>query len=193
MFYECDDSNCAIGAALCTNRAFADLRDRCKDVKADERCKEVKKFRVGVEVVKTACKGFGVRACRTFDPHQIIVEYAGEIITQDECMRRMKEEYKNNEVCLPTSTLWSSNTNDYQCYYLMTFDQNMIIDATRGSIARFINHSCEPNCRMIKWTVAGKPRMALFAGDRGIMTGDELTYDYNFEYVEFYRNGIEPC
>ena len=68
-----------------------------------------------------------------------------------------------------------------QCYYLMYFDQNMIIDATRGSIARFVNHSCEPNCRMEKWTVAGKPRMALFAGDRGIMTGEELTYDYNFE------------
>jgi hypothetical protein len=29
--------------------------------------------------------------------------------------------------------------------------------------------------------VGGEPRMALFAGPRGIMTGDELTYDYNFE------------
>ncbi|KAI4165153.1 MAG: hypothetical protein LQ342_001021 [Letrouitia transgressa] len=33
---------------------------------------------------------------------------------------------------------------------------------------------------MQKWTVAGKPRMALFAGENGIMTGEELTYDYNF-------------
>lgn len=62
----------------------------------------------------------------------------------------------------------------------MEFDQKMILDATRGSIARFINHSCEPNCEMIKMTVAGKPRMALFAGENGIMTGEELTYDYNF-------------
>lgn len=65
----------------------------------------------------------------------------------------------------------------------MSFDNKMIIDATRGTIARFVNHSCEPNCEMIKWTVGGEPRMALFAGPRGIMTGDELTYDYNFEYV----------
>ena len=65
----------------------------------------------------------------------------------------------------------------------MSFDQNMIIDATRGSIARFVNHSCAPNCKMVKWTVGGKPRMALFAGMNGIMTGEELTYDYNFEYV----------
>jgi histone-lysine N-methyltransferase ASH1L len=73
----------------------------------------------------------------------------------------------------------------------MLFDQNMIIDATRGSIARFVNHSCEPNCRMEKWTVGGKPRMALFAGERGIMTGDELTYDYNFD--PFSQKNVQEC
>lgn len=80
----------------------------------------------------------------------------------------------------------------------MDFDQSMILDATRGSIARFVNHSCAPNCRMIKWTVAGKPRMALFAGDNGIMTGEELTYDYNFnpysvKNVQECRCGAEGC
>ena len=73
----------------------------------------------------------------------------------------------------------------------MLFDQNMIIDATRGSIARFVNHACEPNCRMEKWTVGGKPRMALFAGERGIMTGDELTYDYNFD--PFSQKNVQEC
>lgn len=73
----------------------------------------------------------------------------------------------------------------------MDFDQSMVLDATRGSIARFINHSCEPNCRMIKWTVHGKPRMALFAGDEGIMTGNELTYDYNFE--NFSAKNVQEC
>lgn len=65
----------------------------------------------------------------------------------------------------------------------MTFHDKMIIDATRGSIARFVNHSCAPNCLVEKWTVDGNPRMALFAGDDGIVTGQELTYDYNFEFV----------
>ena len=78
-----------------------------------------------------------------------------------------------------------------QCYYLMDFDQQMILDATRGSIARFINHSCEPNCKMIKWTVSGKPRMALFAGDKGIMTGEELTYDYNFD--PYSTKNVQEC
>lgn len=74
----------------------------------------------------------------------------------------------------------------------MLFDQNMIIDATtKGSIARFVNHSCNPNCRMEKWTVNGKPRMALFAGERGIVTGEELTYDYNFD--PFSQKNVQEC
>jgi len=78
-----------------------------------------------------------------------------------------------------------------QCYYLMSFDQDMIIDATTGSAARFVNHSCEPNCKMIKWVVSGQPRMALFAGDKPIMTGDELTYDYNFD--PFSAKNVQAC
>ncbi|KZF20518.1 SET domain-containing protein [Xylona heveae TC161] len=165
MFYECDETNCNIGAEYCTNRNFQALKQRCKSGG---------KYHIGVEVIKTADRGYGVRSNRTFEPNQIIVEYAGEIITQDECEKRMKNEYKNNE-----------------CYYLMLFDQNMIIDASRGSIARFVNHSCQPNCSMVKWTVAGKPRMALFAGERGVMTGEELTYDYNFD--PFSVKNVQQC
>ncbi|KAJ5110819.1 hypothetical protein N7532_001354 [Penicillium argentinense] len=171
MFYECDNGNCRLGPE-CGNRNFNELKARTK---------AGGKYNIGVEVIKTADRGYGVRSNRSFEPNQIIVEYTGEIITQFECERRMRSVYKNNE-----------------CYYLMYFDQNMIIDATRGSIARFVNHSCEPNCRMEKWTVAGKPRMALFAGDRGIMTGQELSYDYNFDpysnkNVQQCRCGAENC
>ncbi|KAK4229950.1 hypothetical protein QBC38DRAFT_70001 [Podospora fimiseda] len=165
MLYECDETNCNVGKKLCTNRAFADLQ---------ERTKKGGRFRVGVEVLKTQDRGYGVRSNRPFAANQIIMEYTGEIITEEECERRMNEEYKNNE-----------------CYYLMSFDQNMIIDATTGSVARFVNHSCSPNCRMIKWIVAGQPRMALFAGDRPIMTGEELTYDYNFD--PFSNKNVQKC
>lgn len=164
MFYECDDGNCGLGPG-CGNRSFEELKQRTK---------AGGKYNIGVEVIKTADRGYGVRSNRTFEPNQIIVEYTGEIITQAECEKRMRTIYKNNE-----------------CYYLMYFEQNMIIDATRGSIARFVNHSCEPNCRMEKWTVAGKPRMALFAGDHGIMTGEELTYDYNFD--PYSQKNVQQC
>jgi SET domain-containing protein len=66
----------------------------------------------------------------------------------------------------------------------MTFAPKLIVDATKkGSVARFVNHSCEPNCEMVMWLVNGRPRMALFAkkDGNGIEVGDELTYDYNFE------------
>ncbi|KAI0105761.1 SET domain-containing protein [Nemania sp. FL0031] len=165
MLYECDSTNCNVGESLCQNRAFARLQ---------ERTKAGGKFRVGVEVIKTSDRGYGIRANRCFQANQIIMEYTGEIITEEECDRRMNEKYQDN-----------------QCYYLMSFDQNMIIDATTGSIARFVNHSCQPNCRMVKWIVSGQPRMALFAGDRDIMTGEELTYDYNFD--PFSAKNVQKC
>ncbi|TLS22058.1 uncharacterized protein PpBr36_09336 [Pyricularia pennisetigena] len=165
VLYECNDTNCNVGREHCQNRAFQDLQDRTKKGGS---------YRVGVEVVHTGPRGFGVRASRCFEPGQIIMEYAGEIITEEECERRMNEVYKDNEA-----------------YYLMSFDQNMILDATTGSIARFVNHSCSPNCRMIKWIVCGKPRMALFAGDNPIMTGEELTYDYNFD--PFSAKNVQKC
>ena len=56
------------------------------------------KYNVGVEVLRTADRGNGVRANRCFGPNQIIVEYTGEIVTQEECERRMHNIYKENEV-----------------------------------------------------------------------------------------------
>lgn len=46
-------------------------------------------------------------------------------------------------------------------------------------LGRFVNHSCEPNCEMQKWSVSGLSRMGLFAL-RDIQPGEELSYDYNF-------------
>ena len=90
MFYECNDYNCNVGVEHCQNRAFAKLR---------ERYRKGNKYDIGVEVVQTVeGKGFGVRANRSFEAGQIIVEYAGEIITQEECERRLKKEYRDNEV-----------------------------------------------------------------------------------------------
>lgn len=101
MFYECDDSNCSIGAENCTNRAFDDLRKRCK---------AGGKFNFGVEVIQTSDRGYGVRSNRQFEPHQIIVEYAGEIITQEECDNRMNTRYKDNKVGGPHLSLYPANS-----------------------------------------------------------------------------------
>ena len=100
MLYECDDTNCGAGRERCSNRSFADLQERRRGGG---------KYRIGVEVIKTEDRGYGVRTNRSFEAHQIIVEYTGEIITEDECDRRMNEDYKKNDVsfmqhCLAHST-----------------------------------------------------------------------------------------
>lgn len=154
MQYECNDKNCKLDT-MCNNRAFAQLAARTKKAGA---------FDVGVEVIKTHQRGFGVRACRTFVPGQIIMEYTGEIISEGECQRRMREMYK-----------------DKACYYLMELERNLVIDGTKGSMARFINHSCAPNCEVRMVKVNGIARMGVFAGEGGVGTGEELTYDYNFD------------
>jgi [histone H3]-lysine4 N-trimethyltransferase ASH1L len=101
MYYECDDKNCNLTAEQCGNRAFDDLRKRAK---------KGGKYNIGVEVIKTVDRGHGVRSNRTFEPDQIIVEYSGEIINQDECDRRMKKEYKSNEVSMfvPVSSCYTN-------------------------------------------------------------------------------------
>ncbi len=60
-----------------------------------------------------------------------------------------------------------------------------IIDAQKkGNWSRFMNHSCNPNCVLQKWIVAGGLRVGMFAF-RPIAKGQELTFDYKFERYGF--------
>ncbi len=116
MLYECDDGNCSAGREHCTNRAFADLKARRS---------KGGKYRIGVEVIKTTDRGYGVRSNRCFDANQIIVEYTGEIITEEECDRRMNEVYKDNEVSFTIKSGLHSETNHnpsatISCYSIKT-------------------------------------------------------------------------
>jgi hypothetical protein len=56
----------------------------------------------------------------------------------------------------------------------------------QGNHARFINHSCDPNCETQKWMVRGELAIGLFAL-KDIAAQEELTFDYNFE-----RYGDKP-
>ncbi len=56
----------------------------------------------------------------------------------------------------------------------------------QGNNARFINHSCDPNCETQKWLVRGELAIGLFAL-KDMPKGEELTFDYNFE-----RYGDKP-
>jgi hypothetical protein len=58
--------------------------------------------------------------------------------------------------------------------YFMNLDADHIIDSTRkGAITRFVNHSCDPNMDLQKWTVNGEPRIGFFAS-RPIEAGEVM-------------------
>ncbi|CAF0872161.1 unnamed protein product [Didymodactylos carnosus] len=117
-----------------------------------------------VEVYDTKKYGLGLRSAMDLPKGAFLCEYVGEIITNDEFLNRMNSKYLND-----------------QHHYTMKLSQNLVIDAYRmGNIARFANHSCQPNCEFQKWTVDGLQRMCMFTL-RNIKKNEELTYDYNFQ------------
>ncbi|KAI3746163.1 hypothetical protein L6452_08586 [Arctium lappa] len=76
-------------------------------------------------------------------------------------------------------------------FYFMTLNGSEVIDVcAKGNLGRFINHSCEPNCRTEKWMVNGEVFIGLFA-IRDIKKGEELTFDYN--YVRVFGVAAKKC
>ncbi|HEX7732436.1 MAG TPA: SET domain-containing protein-lysine N-methyltransferase [Rhodanobacter sp.] len=66
--------------------------------------------------------------------------------------------------------------------FLFTLNDDYIVDANRkGNTARWINHSCAPNCRaVVEESADGNPRhdKVMIEAIRNIRPGEELTYDY---------------
>jgi hypothetical protein len=67
--------------------------------------------------------------------------------------------------------------------YIMQLSADEAIDATKkGSLARLINHSCEPNCVTQKWLVNGDIRVGIFT-QTTVEAGSELTYNYAMDMM----------
>lgn len=118
------------------------------------------------KLFKTEGRGWGLLADEKIKAGQFIIEYCGEIISSEEATRR-SEAYESQGL---------------MDAYIISVTSNTFIDATaKGSLARFINHSCQPNCETRKWNVLGEMRVGIFAKE-DIDVGTELAYDYNFEW-----------
>ena len=73
---------------------------------------------------------------------------------------------------------------------MMKTSGNDVIDPTyKGNLARFMNHSCDPNCQTQKWHVLGETCIGLFAL-RDININSELTFDYGFDA---YKTPLTKC
>jgi len=94
-----------------------------------------------------------------------VMEYIGEVLPHASFVKRTRE-YSQAGV---------------EHFYFMSLQSDEVIDATkRGCLARFINHSCNPNCHLEKWVVGSKLRIGIFTIKR-VAEGEELTFDYQFE------------
>lgn len=64
------------------------------------------------------------------------MEYRGEVISINESYRRVADEYKNR--------------HDY--YFLDYYGAEVVDAGMLGNEARFINHSCDPNIQVVRWS-----------------------------------------
>jgi SET domain-containing protein len=110
-------------------------------------------------VVRTSrIHGRGVFAARNIRKGACIIEYRGQRISWDEALKRPDTDPDN-----PFHT------------FFFSLDDGRVIDAgVRGNAARWINHSCAPNCETEE---DDDGRVHIYAR-RAIEAGEELTYDY---------------
>uniref|UniRef100_A0A1A8P0M0 Wolf-Hirschhorn syndrome candidate 1-like 1 n=1 Tax=Nothobranchius rachovii TaxID=451742 RepID=A0A1A8P0M0_9TELE len=153
----------------CLNRM---LRYECHPqvCPAGDRCENQcfsKRLYAETEVVKTDGCGWGLRTNQDLHKGDFVTEYVGEVIDTEECQQRIKHAHEKHV------------TN----FYMLTLTKDRVIDAgPKGNSARFMNHSCSPNCETQKWTVNGDVRIGLFALC-DIEAGAELTFNYNLHCV----------
>lgn len=104
--------------------------------------------------------GKGVFAKRPIRKGTQVLEYTGPIVSRKEA-----DEIGTTTVGGHTHTM------------LFTINKNKVIDGNRGGDARYINHSCDPNCEAIQYD----DDTIWIESLKSIPKGQEITYDYHLE------------
>lgn len=123
--------------------------------KADNSTRATRPF----EARRSAIQGRGVFATRDIARGTRLIEYTGERISEDEADER-----------------YPFDDEERHHTFLFRLEDGNVIDAgPRGSIAKYINHSCDPNCEAVE-----EDGRIFIDAIRKIPKGTELVYDYNF-------------
>lgn len=123
---------------------------------------------------RTEGRGWGLKTLTDLKKGQFVIEYVGEMIDEEEYQKRLKKMHEAND----------------ENYYFLTIDRDRMLDAgPKGNVARFMNHSCQPNCETQKWTVNGDTRVGLFSLC-DIPADTELVFNYNLESI---GTDKKPC
>ncbi|EME29801.1 Histone-lysine N-methyltransferase trr [Galdieria sulphuraria] len=124
-----------------------------------------RRWRQRCKVKQSGIQGLGLYTLENLPDEEFVIEYAGELIRPVIADIREKFYDRRKIGC-----------------YMFRLNDDFIVDATmKGNYARFINHSCEPNCRSKIITVDGDKQVIGIFAKRNIAAGEELTYDYQFE------------
>ncbi|XP_030075218.1 histone-lysine N-methyltransferase SETD1B isoform X2 [Microcaecilia unicolor] len=113
---------------------------------------------------KSQIHDWGLFAMEPIAADEMVIEYVGQNIRQ--VIADMREKRYEEE------GIGSS--------YMFRVDHDTIIDATKcGNFARFINHSCNPNCYAKVVTVESQKKIVIYSKQQ-INVNEEITYDYKF-------------
>lgn len=121
-----------------------------------------------VVLKNSSIHSYGLVLMEPAEPGDLILEYVGELVRAS--VANIREWHYEREYC----------GDGIASSYLFRLDDIMVIDAsTRGNLARFINHSCDPNCVAKTITLNGSKRIVMYS-KKNIRVGEEITYDYKF-------------
>jgi len=110
-----------------------------------------------IQVRRSGVHGKGVYALQPIARGERIVEYTGQLITWKEALRRHPHD-----------------PDDPNHTFYFHIDDGRVIDGKYGrNAAKWINHSCQPNCETDE--VDGR---VYIKARRAIKPGEELNYDY---------------
>lgn len=140
-----NDDPCGI-FSTCLNRASCtECNDLCPSAyECRNKCIQQGKY-AEVNLKYFGNKGFGLVSAERILCGTIVSQYTGEVITSWEFQRRMEDTGRSN-------------------VFFMKYTKDLFIDGeTKGSLARFINHSCNPNCLFRLWSVNGVNVVAVVA------------------------------
>jgi SET domain-containing protein len=120
----------------------------------------MKRIRVGPSRIA----GKGLFAAIDLKEGMRIIQYLGERITRQESEQRLAEDN----------------------VYIFELNEYYALDGkSPKNLARYINHSCDPNCE-----VENTGRTIWIVAARNIQEGEELSYDYGYEVKNYEAN---PC
>ncbi|KFB35238.1 AGAP002246-PA-like protein [Anopheles sinensis] len=117
-----------------------------------------------LKFAKSAIHDWGLFAMEPIAADEMVIEYVGQMVRPSVADLR---ETKYEAIGIGSS-------------YLFRIDMETIIDATKcGNLARFINHSCNPNCYAKVITIESEKKIVIYS-KQPIGVNEEITYDYKF-------------